>query len=190
MQYKKKYIKDQILQAGLNEYLVKGYRQGSISSVAQSAGVPVGNLYRYFDGKSGLLDALVKPAYDEIPKIVQHLAEKDTESVQDSLLEGLAESIIAVLEEYGQEMLLLADGCTTSRYEDFVERLVKQVGEIIYYKLYADNLKQSRVMSSLTAKAFVHSIFDLIRSDLEKGERDAMVLRTVNFYFYNIAARK
>ena len=45
MQYKKKEISERILQAGRKEYVEKGYRGGNISTIAEQAGVPVGNLW-------------------------------------------------------------------------------------------------------------------------------------------------
>lgn len=63
MQYKKKEVSERILQAGRDEYAEKGFRAGNISVIAANSGVPVGNLYRYFDGKMGLLTAIVRPAY-------------------------------------------------------------------------------------------------------------------------------
>ena len=63
MQYKKDTVRDNILDAARKEFLAHGFRGGNISVITKDAGVPVGNLYRYFEGKSGVLDAIVKPAY-------------------------------------------------------------------------------------------------------------------------------
>ena len=60
MQYKKEAVRERILEAARTEYLERGFRGGNISAIAERAGVPVGNLYRYFDGKNGVLDAIVK----------------------------------------------------------------------------------------------------------------------------------
>ena len=57
MQVKKKAIENRIFEAGKREFLEKGYQRSSVSRISESAGVPVGNFYRYFDGKKGLLKA-------------------------------------------------------------------------------------------------------------------------------------
>ena len=193
MQYKKKYINDKILEAGLAEYLDKGYRQGNISTIAQSAGVPVGNLYRYFDGKAGLLDALVKDVYLEIPKTIEKLArffaEKAGLSVVE-VLEHLANSLSEVFERNGRQIVILADKCATTRYEDFIDKIVAQIGELVFRLLYVEEKREDRLMSTLTARAFVHSLLDVLRLNLECAEAKSMVLRILKFYFYEIGSRK
>ncbi|MCL2797505.1 MAG: TetR/AcrR family transcriptional regulator [Firmicutes bacterium] len=192
MQYKKKYINDKILEAGLAEYLEKGYRQGNISAIAQNAGVPVGNLYRYFDGKSGLLDALVKNVYTEIPKTVERLANFDAQnglSVEGAFLR-LASSLADIFDSSGKEIIILVDKCGTTRYEDFSEKTIEQVANLVYDRLYNDEQPFNRLMSRLMARAFVRSLFDILRLHLPRAEMQAMVLKTMKFYFYGIDARK
>jgi len=192
MQYKKKYINDKILEAGLAEYLDKGFRQANISAIAQNAGVPVGNLYRYFDGKAGLLDALVKNTYHEVPKIVEQLARShvDTGLPLSETLRRLTKSLSDLCEERGKGILVLADKCVSTRYEDFSDKIIEQVGELIYHHLYADEEKMSRFMSTLMAKALVHSMFDILRLNLSRAETETMVLKTMRFYFCEIETRK
>ncbi|MCL2061434.1 MAG: TetR/AcrR family transcriptional regulator [Firmicutes bacterium] len=192
MQYKKKFINDRILEAGLNEYLEKGYRGGNISTIAQNAGVPVGNLYRYFDGKSGLLDALVKKPYQEFPKIVDQLARIDVETslpLKDVMVR-LTQMLLNIFEQYGKEIIILADKCATTRYEDFIEKVAAQIADLVYKKIYNDDSDLSRMMSNLATTAFIDSILQLLRLDLERSVLEAMILRVMNFYFYAIDVRK
>jgi len=192
MQYKKKFINDKILEAGLNEYLEKGYRGGNISTIAQNAGVPVGNLYRYFDGKSGLLDALVKKTYQEFPKIIEQLSRVDIEAglAKEDVMVRIAQMLLNLFEQRGKELIILFDKCATTRYEDFGERLTYQIAELVYKKIYNDESELSRMMSKLATKAFVDSVFELLRMDLERSVMEAMILKVMNFYFYAIDVRK
>ena len=73
VQYKKEAVREKILDAARKEYLARGFRGGNIGTIAENAGVPIGNLYRYFEGKTGVLDAIVKPAYDALPKLMAEL---------------------------------------------------------------------------------------------------------------------
>ncbi|MCL2375367.1 MAG: TetR/AcrR family transcriptional regulator [Firmicutes bacterium] len=193
MQYKKKYINDKLLRIGLEEYLEKGYRAANISLIAEKADVPVGNMYRYFDGKSGLLDALVKKTYTELPKIIDQLAKLDAEAGQElgsrELMEHIARLLIGILEEHGKEMILLADKCASTRYEDFSERIIAQVANLVFVKLYPKGNDIDQKFSFIASKAFVNSMFDLLRMDISGDELEAVILRLMNFYFYEIDAR-
>lgn len=192
MQYKKKEITEKILEAGKNEYAEKGFRAGNISAIAAAAGVPVGNLYRYFDGKNGLLDAIVGKVYKEIPKLVQSLADMD--SVREMSLNGflpiLTENLLGIFDKYGKEIIILVDKCATTRYEDFFEKLAGQVDEIVKKKIYPDPRPADDVMSGLISKAFLNSILDMLRMDLDREQTTVIAQKLLMFYFLDIDARK
>ncbi len=188
MQYKKKDINDKILEAGKAEYLEKGYRSGNIATIAANAGVPVGNLYRYFDGKAGLLDAIVKPAYAEIPNIAKELAQIDLGSdvpLRD-IMSMLATRLLQTFDKYGQEMLILADKCASTRYEDFSDILINQVAELIGSRLYSDPSETDKIMQRLVAKSFVSSLFDILRLSLPREKTEEMLIRVLNYHFLYI----
>lgn len=192
MQYKKKIINDRILEAGRNEYAQKGFRGGNISTIAENAGVPVGNLYRYFDGKSGLLDAIVKPAYTEVPKM---LSELQTIDVLDSItleqiMPMLSGQLLDFFDRYGKEILILVDNCATTRYEDFAKDITSQVGEIILKKLYTEPDEVDKKMAQAISKAFMNSLFDLLRMGLSREQMQQMMEKLIKFYFYEVESRK
>ena len=57
MQELKVKVRTAIQSSALNEFLKKGYRDTSIRSIAQKAGITHGNIYRYFPNKKALLSA-------------------------------------------------------------------------------------------------------------------------------------
>lgn len=192
MQYKKKDINDRILEAGKAEYSEKGYRAGNIATIAANAGVPVGNLYRYFDGKAGLLDAIVKPAYAAIPKLAKELSDVDVSGSVPlkEIMSTLASRLLLTFDEYGQEILILADKCAATRYEDFTELVVNQVAELIQSKLYLNPTDTDALMARLTAKSFVSSVFDILRCSLSREKTEEMLRRILNYHFSDIDDRK
>ena len=141
MQYKKEAVREKILDAARKEYIARGFRGGNISAIAESAGVPVGNLYRYFDGKTGVLDAIVKPAYEALPKLMGELQEVE---ILDSVtlsqtMPILSGGLLGFFDMFGDDILILMDCCDGTRYEDFSKALIGQVSRIIKRKLYAGN---------------------------------------------------
>lgn len=191
MQYKKKEISEKILQAGRQEYAEKGYRAGNISVIAANSGVPVGNLYRYFDGKMGLLNAIVKPAYTQIPKIINELGgydhDGDVSIEQMALL--LTTKLLEVFEKYGSDILILVDKCASTRYEDFFEKLIGQCNDLLLKKLFPEPDENDVLMSQILSKSFMNSIFDILRQGLERSEMEIMINRLLIFYFADIKNR-
>jgi AcrR family transcriptional regulator len=192
MQYKKKFINDKILESGRDEYLEKGFRGGNISTIANNAGVPVGNLYRYFDGKSGLLDAIVKPAYLEVPKIINRLAAMDLDkSVSlDEVMRQLTGGLLQLFGEYGKEILILVDRCATTRYEEFGDQLTTQISGLVLSKLYTNPTESDSLMAQLISKAFINSVLDVLRMNIAPSMMEEILLRILRFYFIEVDIRK
>lgn len=189
MQYKKKDINDRILDAGRNEYFTKGFRAGNISVIAANSGVPVGNLYRYFDGKGGLLDAIVRPAYNEIPKLVENLASFDTAPELDEFLPKLITELLDAFDKYGKEIIILCDKCATTRYEDFSEKLVASVNKVVLLKISGQPTDFDRLMSELISTAFINSLLDLLRKGLDRETMEKTVEKLLVFYFRDFNER-
>lgn len=191
MQYKKKEVRDRILDAGRAEYLEKGYRNGNISDIAKAANVPVGNLYRYFDGKQGLLDEIVKPAYNEIPAIVEDLAAAQNRvSSLEELVILITKNLIELFDRYGKDLIILTDKCATTKYEDFSQKLTLLVSSVVRQSLYLEPTEGDIMMSEIIANAFLDSVFDLLRRGFPRENMEKMMERILVFYFYGIDSRK
>ena len=193
MQYKKEAVYDKILAAARAEYLQRGFHGGNISTIAENAGVPVGNLYRYFDGKNGVLDAIVKPAYEAVPKL---LSELQGVQVLDSLtlqqiMPLLGGKLLDFFEQFGQDILILVDCCEGTRYADFSQEIVQRVAEIVCAKLYPSSCGKSEIVfSNIIAKAFCGSLFDILRQGADREEMLSMTERLFKFYFFEVDKRK
>ena len=190
MQYKKKDINDRILEAGKAEYLSKGYRAGNIAAIAAAAGVPVGNLYRYFDGKAGLLDAIVKQVYVDTPALAKELAQVDSSGELKEIMAMLAGRLLSMFDSYGTELLILADKCASTRYEDFTSILADRVAELIKSKLYPSPTETDAHMAKLIANSFTSSLFDILRCNLPREKTEEMLLRMLNYHFLDVDSRK
>ncbi len=191
MQYKKKFINDRILESGRTEYLEKGFRVGNISTIATNAGVPVGNLYRYFDGKSGLLDAIVKPAYTELPKMIGKLSDMFDPALgaTETFITELTKQLMQIFDEFGREIVILADKCATTRYEDFAEIIINQVSVLVEGRLYPEGTPEDKFMADLISKAFINSLFDILRMN-DPAITEQAILRVLKFFFFEAEKRK
>lgn len=62
-QYLKAEVRERILAAGQREFAARGFDDATMADIARAAGVSTGNLYRYFDGKAELLQAVVPASW-------------------------------------------------------------------------------------------------------------------------------
>ncbi len=189
MQYKKEAVRLRLLEEGKKEFLTFGYRAGNISHIAKNAGVPVGNLYRYYDGKSGLLDAIVLPAYNEIPHILEHLSLATPALSMPELIELITKTLINLYKTYGEALLILADKCEDTHYADFTDKLSSLALDILLKHLFTHNKEGDRDLVKILSKSLVNSFLDVFRLDCSDSEMSDMIKRLLVFNFYKINER-
>ena len=85
---KQRDARSRILQSALDEFSDKGYHASTIDSIAERAGIAKGTVYRYFNTKEGLFNALKE---DTISEFVE-LARQDLSREEDVL--KIIESVI------------------------------------------------------------------------------------------------
>ncbi len=188
MQYKKQDISDRILEAGRKEYAKKGYRGANISVIASEAGVPVGNLYRYYDGKMGLLTAIVRPAYIQVPKMMNDLFETQSDDAHGNA-KRIIEKLLEVYDKYGADLLILADKCATTRYEDFFDKLVEKCDSLLLKRLFENPDEDDLFFCRTISHTFINAVFDVLRRGGERESIKTMLERVVVFCFGDISGR-
>ncbi|MCH5164575.1 MAG: TetR/AcrR family transcriptional regulator [Clostridiales bacterium] len=191
MQYKKDNVRRRIIEVGKEEYLENGFRGGNIKTIAEKAGVPVGNLYRYFDGKSGLLDAIVSPVYNEIPSIIDKLAHL---FISQNLTFGefvpvLADSTLQILDMYKAELLILVYRCEKTKYGDFIDKIVVIISSLIMNYMHGEPTADQKEFVAIISKSFITTLFDLIRDGYERERLKELINKLIEFTFFNINDR-
>lgn len=78
----------------------------SMSDLAAAAGMSPSNLYRFFDSKEALLEAVAERFFDEKVKIMVEVTESDL-PVRDKMYEYFARRFVAMVEKYEAEPDLL-----------------------------------------------------------------------------------
>ncbi|MCL2255921.1 MAG: TetR/AcrR family transcriptional regulator [Firmicutes bacterium] len=191
MQYKKKEVADKILDAAREEFLAKGYKNANIVSIAEEAGVPVGNLYRYFSSKHDLLDAVVGETVKKIPHLVTQIESAESDGMPLELFMVFAcEALMQVFEQYGKELVILSSRCAQTKYEDFVENLNGHILKVVTHKMYGDNISENdSKFGAIITKSFMSSMFELLRLAQGREELQELTFRMLKFYFYEIEKR-
>lgn len=193
MQVKKKEIEERIIEAGKAEYLERGYRGVSVQKIAERAKVPIGNFYRYFDGKKSLFDAIVRSVYNFIPKFIADLA--GTTTVLAMPLEQfsavIAKELYRVLWRSRTELNILLYKSQGTPYEDFREH----IGELIYMIIVKRNFGDSeiteteKIMSKVVADGYLSGILKLLNMELDEKKFTELIKKITLFFFSDFKTR-
>lgn len=112
-------LKDEVRQS-IRESAVKifkesGYQKASMRTIAEGAGMSVGNLYRYYKNKDALFGELVQPMIEFFLKGQEHRPKMNVEMIDVNLLEHsvFMEQLIEARLDFRDELFILflrADG--------------------------------------------------------------------------------
>ncbi len=123
-------MREQILRAGAQTVLEKGFDRTSVREIARRAGVAVGTLYLYFPNKDAILDAFVDTLAQDVEAATEAAAEVSSRS---SLEKFLAARLDFLLDHRGFVRAVVGRAM-------FDER----VGELVASKLVEPMLKALR----------------------------------------------
>jgi len=88
----REYRRKQIMDAALAVFSKKGYGEATIPDIAREAGVAVGTIYNYYEGKRDLLVSLVRlytsVVTETLRELVVQLAEEDERTSVQTIIEN------------------------------------------------------------------------------------------------------
>lgn len=186
MQYQKEEVKQRILDVAFAEFEKEGYYKANMLRIATRAKVPIGNLYRYFNGKSVLFEALVGEAAAAIPEFVKISYLQNAEGIEGARSEQLRNGILAIFERYGREFMLLLDRSQGSKFSAFGSALRKEICDL--WKKAFSRGEEDELMIEILAEGFIGGSLKIFRL-AEASVQSELLDRLMKFYFQNIKNR-
>ncbi len=184
-----------ILDAGKAEFLEKGYKNASLRSIAQKAGVTTGAIYGYYPDKAALFGALVsEPAgclrewylsvqreFDAFP------AEYKEKQMRGYTSNALEEFINYVYLHFDAFKLVVCHSAGTE-YENYIDSLLEI--EIEHTRRFIDAMRSlghdipfiDDDMNHILSGAFYYGIFETVAHDMPR-ERALEYVRTLNKFY-------
>lgn len=187
MQYQKEEVKSRILAVAFAEFNKEGYYKANVLRIATHSKVAIGNLYRYFNGKAALFDALVGQAYSDIPVIIQTIYDQTIGAINDAgKLYGISEGILMIFDRYGKQLTLLLDKSQGSKYAEFGNTLREEICTL-WKQAFAVN-GEDDFMIELLAEGFLSGSLKIFKT-AKQDEMGKLLDRLMRFYFQNIKER-
>lgn len=199
MQVLKDKVRAGILEAAKVSFLENGYQKTSMRDIANETGITPGNIYRYFESKEALFDAVVEETYSaltdfvDVQFVVTDLLQPDTYAKWRNYF---TDSITGLTGTHREEMLILLDRSEDTKYKalmlafyDLLENNV--VSKIADYMLEEGKRFDRVIFSNLITRGFINSVKEIIThygtEDIEKM-RDYFVI-AFDIFFQDITKR-
>ncbi len=195
MQVKKEEVRRKILKAAIKEFKNNGYKNATMRKISNSSGIPIGNLYRYYQNKETLYNSIVSEVYTQLKELFAKGVDEDVSKevpVEERSLFFFNKLVEIYTNNYDKTYILLHKN-TGTKFEDvqkelggyFQERVIKQV-KSNNEGISPDDLE----FVGFICRLYLIGIGELISSydrDIEKLKRVGG--RFVTFYFQQVKER-
>lgn len=167
-----------ILRAARKEFILRGFKDASMRTIAKDANVGLSNIYNYFKNKDEIFLEIVSPARDDLLAFVK---DKHTEKYIDfnfmstrAYQEETVDVYIQLLIKYKEEIRLLLFYSQGSTMENFRETLTEYLTDVsnnhkAIVKNYYPQVQEVSSFFTHTLCAFMVSIVgEIVTHDMEK----------------------
>ena len=196
MQVLKEEVRRKIKKAALYEFERNGYQKTSMRSVALSAGVTVGNLYRYFKNKDDIFNVIIQPAFQEIYKFINEFARyKNTifseKKQKDNFIKTFEESLIRIYIQHRSELVILLNGSKGSQMENAREQIIFLIAGRIKKEAFP-RMEKKRIMAEddflaqVLAASFIEGISLVLNKYRNKEKTKELFTQFSHIYFRNL----
>ena len=192
MQYLKDNIKENIYQAAIEEFSVKGFLKTKMLDISKKAGISVGLTYSYYHNKEDLFAAIVGPIYKEITEPIQNEDKRESERGNPSnLFEQELEFILQLFERKRKIFLMLFDLSKGTRYEKSKEEIIKSIMEHIKqqldHKIDRRKFKVNEEFYHILANNFVEGLLEIARHYRGSDWAKNMLHLLMHQYYYGVS---
>lgn len=189
VQVQKEKVKLAILEEAKKEFITYGYQLASMRRIAKASNTTVGNIYKYFESKEELFEGLISPAKNWIYDYIQDKADVSYHAERDGHAD--LQEFAVIISEFRDEVLLLTDGASGTKYENIKEQILKMIAYNIQLYLtvvYNEEKKYSHSPETLArtiAVAILEGLLDILRQHTKKDEIKQATISFNLFMFRN-----
>lgn len=205
MPYLKEEVKEKILASAVVKFKEQGFDGASMRQIASGAGVSLGNVYRYFENKEALFNAIVEPVYKSYIKFIHdiddlileeaaHSKESQSDTSNMAEINKIKDKLLEISEEHCTELLIIMDKSVGTKYEEAKQALIALLDKIVSKKFlpFMGITAATGLGGDITyifSAAFIESICSILRK-YESGDQVRLLIdRFIDLFFNGLETR-
>jgi AcrR family transcriptional regulator len=143
-----------------------GYEKTTMRAISQKTGITVGNLYRYYENKLAIFEAIVEPVFANTIGIITGF-ENFVEVGFEKFSQELVVAVGGLYKQYRDEMIIILKGSAGTKYADAIDIfkaiVIQRANELkhnsdILFLSEADKLYNIEIVSG----AFIDTVIRLL----------------------------
>ncbi|MFT3983566.1 MAG: TetR/AcrR family transcriptional regulator [Lachnospiraceae bacterium] len=185
-----------IIPCAKREFLAKGFERASLRAIAADANMSAAGLYRHFESKEAMFDALVAPLVDTYLRnyeesLLSSYSLLDTEEIKKFWMISEEEGLkyVNFIYDHFEEFKLLLTCSDGTKYQNFVHTISEM--EVREMLRLMDELRKrgflvkdiSRDELHMLISGYVTSIFEVVIHDYPRGKAVTHVKTLMKFLY-------
>jgi AcrR family transcriptional regulator len=192
-------LKEAIIQSARNEFYSHGFEGASMRNIAKAAHMTVGNLYRYFENKEDLADALLSSTIEKIDRIItgeinnlpsNNSFEQGRSAEFDARIRRLSMGFAQLFETERKEFMTLI---RHQRMADQVVASIKKIITVMVERWFSQvDLfdRRTDMITSMLANSIFCGLVRLFEDSLQSNQEEIewMIMTYLNLFTLMISA--
>lgn len=182
----KQEVRNSILDASKKEFFTYGYENASMRRIAFKAKMTVGNLYRYYDSKAAINEAIVEPVVTKINEMVKNVCGQEinirsylttlnlNKKKISKMFDEIADGLVDIYEENKEEFTILL--MQTEVSEAICEWFTSLIIYFIDNKIKLSGLKKEK---NMIARIYSVSLFSGVREIFKNYDLKPSYLKNI-----------
>jgi AcrR family transcriptional regulator len=176
VQIPKEEVRESILAAAREEFLVSGYENASIRAIASKAKTSKSNLYHYFQDKDALFRAVVEPTLQKIREGFAYLqaanSKKSAEGYTVQAQGQIMSDIGGFLHGHREDFQLLFYKTSGSSLAGFQNYVTDALADVLcgWVDVIAPEIKLSKFFLRFVAGFYVSGMEQMLRANVSKEQ--------------------
>lgn len=186
MQILKESIREDILTAAAKHFRTYGFAQASLRHIAKEANISAGNVYRYFDNKDTLFEAVINDPIVKLQSILT-LEAYDYDHPQQAfsmLVQGFSQTLFSLIQENKDALfVMLNHPQTAQQIQDQLHAFLKRLALRYADPTDLESQDQMLLIKMLSSGIF-HGVYHAIEMSHEISEENLRLAITQYFQLH------
>lgn len=188
-------VYERILESAKAEFLLNGYVDASLRTIASNAETSTNSIYVRFKDKEGLFTAIVEPVMNELLDRFRNVQEMfhsfDDEKQRNEMGEYSSDQILKMIDyiyDNLNEFRLLLDASYGTKFHNFIDEFVRIETEYTYKWMEATGCRLevegdiTRNLLHIINTSYFEGIFEVVRHDLSREETKKYISILGNYH--------
>lgn len=192
MQIKKENIQQSVLNIARQEFLENGYENTKMRTIAQKAGVGLGNIYNYFKNKDEIFIQILEPVLNALTEIIQEHNSNANLNIgifeSQEYIQEKTQTVVKLILEFKEELRILLFMSHGSSLADFKEHYIDEHTKtgLEYLRLMKErhphiNIDVSDFFVHTMCSWWIGTLGELVMHDLPREELERFISKYTEY---------